>query len=114
MHSPTDDGKGARVLRARRGRVEAGEVRPLEEGKPIHGDVVKLRAREGVPLVYDVDVEVPAQPATAAAPATTTEPSKPPARKGGGPPMVASDEYRNGWTAVFGRSARAKKKSEPS
>lgn len=111
VHAPTEDGKGARVLRARKGRVEAGEVRPLEEGKPIHGDVVKLRAREGSPLVYDVDVEVPAP-----ARASTPEPqeTKAPVRERTGPAMVATDEYREGWAAVFGRGARAKKKDRPS
>ena len=34
LYAPTDDGKGARVLRARDGAFEAGEVRPVVDGQP--------------------------------------------------------------------------------
>ena len=47
MHAPTADGEGAQVLRARPGRIEAGEVRPMREGKPLSGvEVVSLTQRE--------------------------------------------------------------------
>jgi len=58
LHSPTEDGEGIRVLRARQQHdesaraneeaacvVEVGEVRPLKEGKPISGEVVRLKPR---------------------------------------------------------------------
>ena len=35
MHGPTEDGEGTRVVRARPGRVDAGEVRPMVEGQPL-------------------------------------------------------------------------------
>src|ERR1035438_2766899 len=34
VHGATDDGAGAKVLRARPGRLDAGEGRPMREGKP--------------------------------------------------------------------------------
>src|SRR5512140_280852 len=57
LHSPTEDGDGVRVVRARQGKVEVGEVRPLAEGKPVSGEIVTLRPRDGVPRVCDVKVE---------------------------------------------------------
>ncbi|MGH7271238.1 MAG: hypothetical protein ACREJ3_12495, partial [Polyangiaceae bacterium] len=55
VHGRTDDGQGARVLRARPKHVEVGELRPLREGQPLspNGEVVALAAREA-PNVYDV------------------------------------------------------------
>ncbi len=86
LHGPTDDGEGMRVLRAREGRIEAGVVRPLEEGKPIsQGEVVKLTPRPGAPAVCDVEVQY-APPAL-------------PAR--GKPVQVATKAYRDSWDRIF-------------
>jgi hypothetical protein len=49
VHSVTDDGNGVRVLRQREQTLEAGEMRPLEDGKPIRGEVVKLKHLLEVP-----------------------------------------------------------------
>lgn len=49
----TDEGDVA-VLRARDDRVEAGLVRPIEEGQPLSGEVVKLKPRKEFPLLCDV------------------------------------------------------------
>jgi hypothetical protein len=88
LHGPTEDGEGARVLRARRGAVEAGEVRPLKEGKPLgEGEVVTLHPRPGAPCVCDVKVDY--------APA--------PKRGSSGPPQVASSAYRDHWERIFGK-----------
>src|SRR5580658_3989766 len=96
VHGATGDGQGARVLRARSGQVEAGEVRPLREGQPIvpGGEVVRLVERPEGANLYDVkvDYKAPALPATA-----------PPARAAGGPPQVASPEYRASWERTFAR-----------
>jgi hypothetical protein len=86
----TEDGEGAQVLRARPGKVEAGEVRPVREGKPIaSGEVVRLERRQDAPALYDVHVlhtvEPPASRATRA-----------------GPAQVATDEYRRAWERTFG------------
>jgi hypothetical protein len=85
----TDDGEGVRTLRLQPGRASIGELRPMKEGKPIHGDVVSLKPREDHPGAYDVDVQV-------AAPA--------PAPKSG-PAQVATEAYRASWTRIFNRGA---------
>lgn len=72
--------------------VEMGTIRPLEEGKPIDGEVVTLEPRKDVPLVYDVKTEL-ADPRRA-----TTD----------GPPQVATEEYRRGWETIWGRSRGGK------
>jgi len=95
LHSPTDDGSGVRVLRARHGNVEMGEVRPVTCGKPItSGEVVTLRPREGAPRVCDVEVQYEAKPA-ATLPAKT------------GPAQVATEAYRDNWETTFGRKPHA-------
>lgn len=101
IHGVTEDGKGLQVLRARNERVEAGQVRPLENGKPLQGDVVKLRPRPGAPLLCDVETEVaagelPASPSAA--------PGRPRGRKG--PAQVASSAYRENWEAIWSRRSR--------
>ena len=47
------------MLRLRNQRVEVGALQRLEHGRPIHGEVVRLRPRPSCPLVCDVDVQVP-------------------------------------------------------
>lgn len=82
---PTEDNKGARIVRLKADEVTVGEVRALEEGKPINGEVLKLTPREGQPNVCDVDVVMEA-----------------PKRAGKGPAKVASESYRANWDKVFG------------
>jgi hypothetical protein len=95
LHGKTDDGQGARVLRARPGRLEAGEVRPLREGKPlVNGEVVSLARRKDAPALYDVKVEhVVDAPQTEPAPQKSTP----------GPAQVATRAYRESWERIFGR-----------
>jgi hypothetical protein len=93
LHGKTEDGQGARVLRARPGRLEAGEVRPLREGKPmVKGEVVSLSRREDAPALYDVKVEHVVD-----APGPETQKSTP------GPAQVATRAYRESWERIFGR-----------
>jgi hypothetical protein len=82
LYSRTDDGEGTKVLRAREGGVETGEVRPLKEGKPISGEVVTLKPREEAPYLCDVEVAMPA--------------------KREKPSQVATQKYRDNWDKVFG------------
>jgi hypothetical protein len=90
LYAPTDDGGGARILRAREGKLEAGEVRPVSDGQPLLGrEVVKLHARPGMPRVCDVEVVHPRSP-------TQEE------NASGRPAVVASDEYRANWDRIFG------------
>ena len=81
------DGKPAfPVLRRRGDSVEAGVLRELENGKPIHGEVVRLERRIEHPLLFDVET-VTALPA--------------PAGARSGPAQVATEEYRAHWDAIF-------------
>jgi hypothetical protein len=90
LHSPTADGEGIRVLRARDNRLEAGEVRPLREGKPLHqnAELVTLKPRESAPFVCDVEsstaIGVPAS----------------------GPPQIATKAYRESWERIFTTNPR--------
>jgi hypothetical protein len=95
LHGKTADGEGASVIRMRPGRLEAGEVRPLKEGRPIQGggQVVRLSPRAGVAPLYDVNVQYEATPAQASAQAQPTT---------GGPPQVATTAYRESWERTFG------------
>ena len=85
---PTPDGAGANVLRLREGRLETGQIRSLEQGKPIAGEVVTLRPRKEAPNVCDVQVEHDATP-----------PNKDTNR----PAQVATANYRENWDAIWKR-----------
>ena len=104
VHGATGDGEGARVLRARPGHIEAGEVRPIRDGQPLMpgGEVVRLVERTGTPCVYDVkvDYQVPSQ-----VQAATAAPS-PAARSASGPPQVSTQAYRESWDRTFAPARR--------
>jgi hypothetical protein len=87
----SDDGQGLDIIRKRGERIETGTVRRLEQGKPIHGEVVRLRPRDKFPMICDVEVEVPGR-APEHAPALTS-----------GPAQVATETYRKNWDAIYGR-----------
>jgi hypothetical protein len=91
----SDDGQGVDIIRRRGERLEAGTVRRLEQGKPIHGEVVRLRPREQFPMICDVEVEVPASRQSPAGAATT-----------GRPAQVATETYRKNWDAIYGRNKK--------
>lgn len=99
LHSPTPDGEGVRVIRAREGRLEAGEVRPMKEGQPLHaGELVTLTPRSETPALCDVKVQYKAPSATA--PKAASHGSAALAHKG--PALVNSSEYRERWEEIFG------------
>jgi hypothetical protein len=94
----TPAGDGLEVVRQRGDRLETGVIQRIEHGKPIHGEVVRLRPRPGCPLVCDVEVALPApqhppQDVTSAGPAASTR----------GPAKVASDRYRTNWDLIWKR-----------
>jgi hypothetical protein len=100
VHGATGDGEGARVVRARPGHLETGEIRPLRQGQPLAsgGEVVRLVERSDAPCLYDVkvDYKVPS-----AAPA--------PQRAAHGPAQVATRAYRDSWERIFATApARSK------
>lgn len=90
VHGRTEDKKGLRVLRARNEQLEIGEVRPIEEGKPLQGDIVRLKPRPGLPLVCDVETEFKA-------------PAPPTGARHPGPARVATAAYRQNWDTIWNR-----------
>jgi hypothetical protein len=88
------DEHGTHILRRRseEAPLEAGLLRPLREGKPIDGEVVRLTPRREAPLLFDVKTELP----DPRGPRATAE----------GPAQVATDAYRRGWDAVWGGRRR--------
>lgn len=78
-----------RVLRARQERLEVGELRQLKEGKPIDGDVVKLKPRPEHERLFEVETLASSEELRQAAGHS-------------GPPQVATDQYRENWSRVFG------------
>src|SRR5947208_13560512 len=97
----TDDNEGFQILR-RRGEdqpVEVGTMRPLRQGKPIDGEVVSLRQRRDLPFLYDVKTELPD--------------SEPHRATSDGPAQVATDQYRRGWDAIWGRRLGAPRDAKP-
>jgi hypothetical protein len=109
-------GKGAdgvHILRRRseEAPIEAGLLRPMREGKPIRGEVVSLTQRQDLPMFYDVKSEfgAPVESDTGIPGARMPGARMPGARMpgarmpGDGPAQVASDAYRRGWDAVWGR-----------
>jgi len=81
----SDDGKSLGVLRQKGDEVYAGSLRPLDEGKPIQGEVIRLKPRDDSSVLYDVDVQLDASPSS------------------GRPAKVASDEYRRGWETIWSK-----------
>ncbi|WP_437290589.1 hypothetical protein [Sorangium sp. So ce406] len=88
IHSPVEQGEGFRVIRSREDRIEIGELRPTEHGRPLAGELVKLTQRSEHARLFDVEVLLPAQRG-AEAPRS-------------GPAQVATDTYRSNWEAIFG------------
>ncbi len=78
------------ILRRRGKKVETGIVRPLQEGKPILGDIVRLKPHPEFPPLCEVE--------------TLLKHPDPPAQSPhrAGPPMVSTEAYRRGWEQVFG------------
>jgi len=93
----SDDGQGVEVIRKRGDRLEAGTVRRLEAGKPIHGEVVRLRPRPQAPFLCDVEVEFTPPEARGEHEAQAAK---------SGPAQVATESYRKNWDAIYGRGRK--------
>jgi hypothetical protein len=91
------DENGVHIVRRRSedAPLEAGIAQPLAEGKPITGEVISMRPRKDFPFLFDVTSEV-AGPARPAAESGATD----------GPAQVATESYRKGWDAIWGRKRR--------
>jgi hypothetical protein len=94
VHRVAADGS-VHVIRRRGDTLEAGALRPVVEGAPVHGEVIALRPREHFPLLCDVDVlyTPPAAP-------RASEPAAPAGRRKG-PAQVATDLYRDNWDSIW-------------
>ncbi len=92
---PAKEAGAAPVLRFREGRVEAGELRAAQEGKPIVGELLRLQKRTEDERLFDV--EVLAKGAMAEPPA-----AEPSSHGHKGPARVTTDAYRDGWESIFG------------
>ena len=90
------DENGVHILRRRSedAPIEAGIAQPLTEGKPITGEVISMRRRKDLPFLFDVKTEI--ESGDSDAEAGTTD----------GPAQVATDSYRKGWDAIWGRKRR--------
>jgi len=93
IHGVDPQRRELHVLRSKGGDVGMGVVRAVEEGRPIAGDLVRLKPRRELPLLCDVE-EVLSVPVPE--PASPARPSHP------GPAFVSTDAYRRGWEQVFG------------
>jgi hypothetical protein len=102
IHGPADGGEGYRVLRKRDDTLEVGEIRPVQEGRPLSGDLVKLKARPEHDRLFDVEVMVSREEIAEKAATAMGEGPKPP-RPHAGPAQVATASYRANWDTVFGR-----------
>ena len=89
------DEQGLHILRRRSedAPIEAAVIQPLAEGRPITGEVISMRPRKDFPFLFDAKTEIEA-PVAATARATN------------GPAQVASNSYRSGWEAIWGRRQR--------
>lgn len=101
VHGRSDDG-ALQVLRKKGDELSLGELRPVEEGKPLRGNLLRLRPRAEMPLLADVEEEI-RLPGPSLPSAPSAAPSAPSLS---GPPQVASDSYRKGWDSLWGRTKR--------
>lgn len=86
---PTADGGGVHVLRARKDQLEAGELRPVQEGKPLSGELLSLAPRKDNPRILDVK-------------GSYVQNALPSLK---GPAQVATKAYRDNWDEVFSSGA---------
>jgi hypothetical protein len=91
VHGPADGGEGMRVIRKRQATLELGEIRPVKEGRPLAGELVKLKQRQESERLFDVEVL-----------ASREEIAEMTGRAHAGPAQVATDAYRANWDAIFG------------
>jgi hypothetical protein len=97
IHSATEDGEGARILRLRKGKVEAAEVRPAKEGQPLNRhELVRLHPRQHTPRICDVEVLYAKEQEEC--------------ESGSGPARVSTRAYRKNWDRIFASDSTAERK----
>ncbi len=83
-------------------------MRPLEEGRPIHGEVVKLTPRVELPCLFDAETELAAPEASKPVGSAAAAKAAVPEERGtsAGPAQVASDSYRRNWDTIWKRPVK--------
>jgi hypothetical protein len=81
-------------------------MRPLEQGRPIHGEVVRLTPRDEMPHLYDAETEFVSKEGPGAGPEKKSSDVPQPRAAATGPAQVASDTYRRNWDAIWKRPAK--------
>lgn len=101
VHSRSEDGKGLNVIRKQGDALRAGQVRPVEEGKPLAGDLISLRPREESPALFNVVTHYrkPDRDGAEAAESGPTSQKRPRS----GPAQVSTEGYRAGWNSIWGK-----------
>jgi len=103
-----------RVLRKKSDRIELGALRPVQDGRSIDGELVKLTPRPEAPILFDSEtLYAPPRRAPESADARPTEAPREPRLSADGPAQVASDAYRSSWNRIFGSGKRSGRKSPP-
>jgi hypothetical protein len=102
VHSAAEAGEGYRVVRQREGAIEVGEIRPVQEGKPLQGELVRLSPRKEHGQLFDVEVLVSKEEALGAG-----------GRDHAGPAQVATAAYRTNWEAIFGVAEEPEPQRDP-
>lgn len=92
VHGPAEGGDGYRVVRKRDDSIEIGEMRAVQEGRPLQGELVRLEPRAESERLFDVEVLVSRDELAANVGAGARS----------GPAQVATDAYRTNWDAIFG------------
>ena len=90
VHSKSDNGD-VNVVRKRDERIEIGRMRPVVEGKPLSGEVVRLERRAEHERLFDVEVVYDGRATEQGGGRATSD----------GPPQVASPAYRENWARIF-------------
>ncbi len=89
---------GYRVLRQREDRLEVGELRTIQEGQPLSGDVVRLHPTPSHERVFECETLLSTEEATGA--------KEPLCGTRQGPRQVATATYRKNWESIFGALAK--------
>ena len=103
VHSKVESGEGFRIIRKRADVIEVGEIRPVQEGKPLTGEMIKLTPRQEHEQIFDVEVLVSREEALGGG-----------ALGHAGPAQVATRAYRSNWDAIFGAPDESEAPGDPS
>lgn len=107
IHGVSEDGESFAVLRARDDRLEAGVVRKVKDGEPLHGELLRLTPRPESPLVCDVEVQYAPPGAAVSTHDVAADAPHAPKLKHGGPAQVATVSYRANWDAIWSKPVKA-------